>query len=338
MPNTDFLKFIIIGDLRQEYIIPVVGKAQEELLGGSTLYSAAGIGLWGENSGIVARVNESFPLEQIDAYERKGFDFSGVKVLTEALDSRSFYYYPDADTVISNNPLLCYSQIGESVPKLLLGFVNPPGRIDSRTISSVSTIRPNDFPAKYLDAQAAHLAPADFLTHSLIPSFLKQGSITTVTVNAGEGYMNPSFFDDIPTIVKGLHAFITSENKLRKLFEGRSTDLIEMTDAMGTYDTETIVVLLNSRGQLIYDTHSKKRWMLPAYPSLLADPTGYEDAFCGGYLTGYRASYSPLTGALYGNISASFAIEGTGPMFILGSLPGLAEARLEWLKNQVQDV
>lgn len=337
MPNSEFLKFIIVGGLRQEFIIPVEGKPQEELLGGSALYSAAGIGLWGENPGIVARVHESFPLEQVDTYKNKGFDFKGVKVLTEPLDMRSFYYYPDAETVVTNNPLACYTQIGESIPKLLLGYGNPPGRIDSRTLSSISTIRPNDFPPKYLDAQAAYVAQADFLTHSLIPAYLKQGSITTVTVNAGEGYMNPSFFDDVPTIVKGLHAFITSENKIRKLFEGRTTDLIGMIETLGGYGAEVIIVLLNSRGQLIYDVHTKKRWMLPPYPAHVVDPTGYEDAFCGGYLAGYRATYSPLSAGLQGNISASFAIEGSGPMFILGSLPGLAEARLEWLKNQIQD-
>ena len=54
------------------------------------------------------------------------------------------------------------------------------------------------------------------------------------------------------------------------------------------------------------------------------DTTGAGDAFCGGFLAGYCKHYDPLEGVLYGNISASLKLEGSGAFYPLDVLPGLA--------------
>ena len=59
----------------------------------------------------------------------------------------------------------------------------------------------------------------------------------------------------------------------------------------------------------------------------VVNPTGAGDAFCGGFLAGYRETYDPLEAALCGNISASLVVEGSGPFYALDVWPGLAEAR-----------
>jgi sugar/nucleoside kinase (ribokinase family) len=88
----------------------------------------------------------------------------------------------------------------------------------------------------------------------------------------------------------------------------------------------------------VYDSRSKDKWEIPAYPARLADPTGVGDAFCGGFLAGYRRTYDPLQAALYGNVSASLKLEGSGALYPLGTLSGLAEARLNVLKDLVRKV
>jgi len=77
---------------------------------------------------------------------------------------------------------------------------------------------------------------------------------------------------------------------------------------------------------------------VPAYPSRMADPTGAGDAFCGGFLAGYQKTFDPLQAALYGNVSASLKVEGSGAFYPLDILPGLAEARLSALKELVREV
>jgi len=68
----------------------------------------------------------------------------------------------------------------------------------------------------------------------------------------------------------------------------------------------------------------------------VVDPTGIGDAFCGGFLAGFRHTYDPLQAVLHGNISASMVIEGHGPFYALEALPGLAQARLEALRQSVR--
>ena len=70
----------------------------------------------------------------------------------------------------------------------------------------------------------------------------------------------------------------------------------------------------------------------------MVDPNGAGDAFCGGFLAGYRLTYEPLQAALYGNIAASLVVEGNGPFFALDALPGLAGARLEALRQSVRRI
>jgi ribokinase len=68
------------------------------------------------------------------------------------------------------------------------------------------------------------------------------------------------------------------------------------------------------------------------------DPTGAGDAFCGGFLAGYRRTFDPVQAAVYGNISASLVIEGQGPFYALDALSSLAEARFEALLPSVREV
>jgi sugar/nucleoside kinase (ribokinase family) len=112
--------------------------------------------------------------------------------------------------------------------------------------------------------------------------------------------------------------------------------LWEMAETLAGYGCEIIVIKRGSRGQYLYDHNTHTRWIIPAYPIQVADPTGAGDAFCGGFLAGYRSSYEPLYAALTGNISASMVIEGSHPYYALDALPGLAKARLEALRDRVR--
>jgi len=111
-----------------------------------------------------------------------------------------------------------------------------------------------------------------------------------------------------------------------------------MAEALAAYGCEMIVIKRGEGGQYLYDSAGRARWEVPAYPSRLVDPGGAGDAFCGGFLAGYRRSYDPLEATLYGNISASLVVEGTGPFYALDALPGLAQARLDALRQNVRRI
>jgi ribokinase len=111
-----------------------------------------------------------------------------------------------------------------------------------------------------------------------------------------------------------------------------------MAELLASFGCEIIVIKRGERGQLLYDASSRARWEIPSYPSQLVDPTGVGDAFCGGFLAGFRKTFDPLQAVLHGNISASIIIEGRGPLYALDALPGLTQARLEALRQSARRV
>ena len=87
---------------------------------------------------------------------------------------------------------------------------------------------------------------------------------------------------------------------------------------MAAFGCEMVVIRRGEGGQLVYDGARRARWEVPAYPVRVVSPTGAGDAFCGGFLAGYRETYDALEAALCGNISASLVVEGSGPFYALG--------------------
>jgi len=327
-----YLRYVVAGQLCRDFILPLEGRPALDVPGGGLIYAAVGLRIWDDHIGLVGRVGEDYPQEWLEEFARWGFDVRGIRVIPEAVELRRFIYDMDADP----NPLARFSQMGIPVPKALLGYTPPPAGIDSREKPTPLTLRWNDLPSEYLEATAAHLAPMDYLSHAVLPSLLRRGNVTTITLDPGAGYMTPAFWDAIPTIVRDITAFLVSEEKLRSLFEGRSSDPWEMAEALASYGCEVVVVKRGQQGQYVYDHARKKRWILPAYPARVVDPTGAGDAFCGGFLAGFRQHYDPLEAALWGNISASLVVEGCGPFYALDALPGLAHARLEALRDGVR--
>jgi sugar/nucleoside kinase (ribokinase family) len=329
---------LFAGKLSREFYITADEQPVEDVLGGNLLYAAVGAKIWDDALplGLLARVGEDFPQHWLDELARRGFDTRGVRVLPQAVDVRDFYIYTDTATRERGDPVRHFARLGIPLPKALLGYRDHSKALDSRTELSITSLRQGDLPNAYQGATAAHLCPMDFMTHSLLPNVLRQSGVTTVTLDPAPGYMNPTFFNDVPSLLPGLTAFIPAEEDLRLLFEGHAHDLWEMAEALASYGCGIVVIKRGARGQWLYDAASKSRWEIPAYPARLANPTGVGDAYCGGFLVGYRRTYDPLEAALYGNISAAIVSEGSGVFFALDVLPGLAEARMEALRQLVR--
>jgi len=333
-------RFLVAGRITRQYLVLPSEKPVLDVPGGNVLYAAVGVSVWEPEPppAIVARVGEDYPQEWLDGFERHGMDTRGVRVLPQAVDVRSLLTYTTRAVRSSEDPVALFARLGLPFPKELLGYRDGASNLDSRTQLQLTSLRQGDIPPDFLDASAAHLCPVDYLTHSLLPAVLRQAEFTTVTLDPSPGYMNPTFWDEVPALVTGLTAFLPSEEEIRTLFQGRSTDLWEMAAALAAYGCEIIVIKRGEGGQLLYDAVARTRWEITAYPARVADPTGAGDAFCGGFLAGYRRTYDPLEAALYGSVSASLVMEGTGPFYALDALPGLAQARLEAVRQAVRKI
>ena len=331
-------RFLIAGQLRREYVILPSNQALLDVPGGNLLYAAVGVAVWEPDPppAVVARVGEDYPTEWLEEFARHDLDTRGIRVLSQPVDLRSFTAYTSRSSYSTDDPVTHFARLGLPFPRELLGYRSPVNQIDSRTRLLPNTIRQADFPPDFLDASAAHICPIDYLTHTLLPAVLRQAEFTTVTLDPSPGYMNPTYWNEVPALLTGLTAFLPSEEELRSLFQGQSEDLWEMAEAVAAFGCELVVIKRGEGGQLVYDSARRARWEVPAYPVHVVDPTGAGDAFCGGFLAGYRKSYDAMEAALFGNISASLVVEGTGPFYALDALPGLAQARLDALRQSVR--
>jgi ribokinase len=328
-------QFLVFGKLKREYLLPPTGPERLDVAGGSLLYAAAGLRVWESEIGLVARVGNDYPREWLNACIARGLDTFGIRILPKNIDVREFLAYDESFEASRINPVSQFARRGMTFPKSLLGY-QPPD--DKKKPDPESMLIVTDIPSDYLLARAALLCSMDIVTQTQLIAGMKRGSVHTFILEPGHDAMTPKARRGLPTLLHGVTAFIPSQEELCNLFWGETHDLWEMARSISKYGCEYVVIKCGARGQLLYDANRKRRWEIPAYPARLADPTGAGDAFCGGFLAGYCKNYDPLEGVLYGNVSASLKVEGSGAFYPLDVLPGLAEARLSALRDMVREV
>jgi hypothetical protein len=330
--------FLIAGKLSREYLLPPTGQPLIDAPGGSLLYASGGLMVWEKNIGLLGRVGEDYPRPWLREFEKKGLDVRGVKILPQSVDLRSFIAYTDMYQRSNASPVSHFARRGMTFPKSLLGYQPDTERHEDKRQLNLLQPAASDIPKDYHVALAVHLCPLDFVNQSQLMLALKGGSIGTLSLDPSPHYLNPGFWKDLRVVLQGVTIFHPSEEELRNLFWGETHDLWAMAEKLCEYGCEIVVVKRGVQGQMIYDSKSKRRWELPAYPSRMADPTGAGDAFCGGYLAGFVKTNDPLEAAFYGSVSASLKVEGTGPFYPLDVLPGLAEARLNAIRQLARAV
>jgi sugar/nucleoside kinase (ribokinase family) len=328
-------QFLVFGQLTREYLLPAVGHPRLDVAGGSLLYAAAGLRVWESEIGLVGRVGNDYPREWLNHCQTRGFDTSGIRIISRNLDVREFIAYSEAFEANRINPVSHFARRDMIFPKSLLGY-QPPD--DKKKPDRDSMLIVTDIPNDYLTARAALLCPMDLVTQTQLIAGMKLGSVHTFVLDPGPATMTRTARRELPALLNGVTAFLPSQEELCNLFWGETYDLWKMAEAVSMYGCEYVVIKCGSRGQLLFDANNKRKWEIPAYPARLADPTGAGHAFCGGFLAGYCKNYDPLEGVLYGNVSASLKLEGSGAFYPLDVLPGLAEARLGALRNMVRAV
>ena len=328
---------VLVGRLRQEFLLPARTAPYLNQPGGNLAYAATSFLLWGGKPGLVSRVNKSFPAEWLEQLEGQGVDIAGVRQANELIDDRFFVTYTSELQAHYENPITWFADRQLAFPPELLSYNPTIPNYCSKSEYRPDSIRVNDIPQPYLDASSAHICPIDFISHKILPSLLKGGMVSILTMRACNCYMDPIFWEDIRALITDVTAFMMTDAQALKLFQGRSVDLWEIAGILAGYGPEYILINAKDGTLMVYSRFKHKRWLIPAYPGKPSDPTGMLDAFDAGFLAGYRKDYDVIQAALCGLVSASFCMEGSGPFYLLECLPGLKEARLKVLSQGVME-
>jgi sugar/nucleoside kinase (ribokinase family) len=330
--------FLLAGKLQNEYILPPSGLPVIDKQGGNLLYAAGGLAVWDTHASLVTRVGKDYPKEWLDDLKARGFDVQGIRVQPHSIDLRFFTAYTEKNERSQTNAVSHFAKRQLQFPKALLGYQPPDeSKLDPRTIDPVSPSA-LDIPKEFRETSYVHICPLDFTSQSQLVNLFRGGSNQTVSLDPASNYMNPTFWRDLRLVLQGVKIFLPSEEELRALFWGETNDLWEMARKVSEYGPQIVVVKRGTLGQIVYDAVQNKKYEIPAYASRVEDPTGVGDAFCGGFLAGYQKTHDPLKAALFGSVSASLKIEGSGAFHTLEVMPGLAEARLHALEQMAREV
>jgi ribokinase len=332
------IEYACAGGMREDYYITAAGEVHLHELGGNALYAAVGARLWAEHIGLLSRVGENFPREWLETIARRGIDTRGVKIVPGPQDTRTFYAYRSLEERADTDPAAHFARVGQPLPPALDNYRTSTDGQEARTQFGPLALRPSEVPQSYLHARAAHLAPYDFVVHHTLPVTLRQEGVRVITCDPSVRYMQPAFSQEVRQIVHGLDAFLPSEMEVRNFFRDQTDDLWQCAEALGAMGAKIVVLKLGARGQYVYETDSRSKWHVPAYAARVKDVTGAGDSYCGGFLVGLAQSGDPVTAALHGSVSASLVIEGVGALYALDGTPGLAQARLQSLRDSVRRV
>lgn len=327
-------QFLIFGNLAREFLLPATGQPRLDVPGGSLLYAAGGLRVWEPDVGLVGRVGDDYPRAWLNECKTRGMDTSGIKILPQKLDVRDFIAYTDTFESSRINPISHFSRRGYTFPKSLLAY-QPPG---DRPPTEARRLFVGDIPDEYLSARAALICPMELSTQNQLIAGLKRGRTHTFVLDPSAEDMKVTAKRQLPAFLNGVTALILSQEKIRNLFWGETHDLWKMAEAVSMYGCEYVVIKCGAHGQLLFIAGDKRKFEIPAYPARMADPTGAGAAFNGGFLAGYCRNYDPLEGVLFGSVSASLKVEGSGVFYPLEVMQGLAEARLNAVQGLVREV
>lgn len=330
------IRLVVIGGLREDYFITHDGRVRLGELGGNAVYAAVGAAVWDAQVALVSRVGSNYPMHWLAEIEQAGFETTGVRVLPDPHDTRTFYAYLTPEERVDTNPRTHFLRIGHPLPEALHEYRSSTVGQDQRTHFAPLAVRPDELEFAGGSPLGAHLSPGDFLSHSLLPAQLRELGVRTVTLDPSLRYMEPGFRRELRILVNGLDAFLPSEAEALSFFQPHPPNTWAMAEALSSYGCSVVVIKRGAAGQHIWDRAGGRRWHVPAYPVRVVDVTGAGDAYCGGFLAGLSQTGDPLEAGLWGSVSASLAIEGTGALYALGAAPGLASARLESLRASVR--
>jgi sugar/nucleoside kinase (ribokinase family) len=333
MPKASFIKTMIIGNITNDFIINVDGKASNQIPGGSLLYAAAGAKMWSDEIGLVGRYSEGFPLYFLERLEMLGFDIRGVVKDSRIFESRRFFAWRDAEHLEVDNPVAHYARYGLTFPHDLLGFHIENLPSDEYIWRHIYSNFQTNLPKEFLNITAALICPMDFSTQVKMVNLLESNSINTMVISPSSAYMKPDYIDKLHVLIKGATAFITNETDLTNLCHLRARDIWEMMEIISAMGCQSVLVSCGMNGYLLYDAGTGKRFKLPIYPVRWVDPTGSGEVFAGAFLGEYKNSYDLVRSLLYASVSVSIAVEGSGPFYCLEALHGLAEARFQKMQQ-----
>jgi sugar/nucleoside kinase (ribokinase family) len=303
------VNLVTFGYLTLDDLVLEDGRVLRDTLGGGALFSAIGARAWGPSVGIHSCVGEDYPDAYRSRIEAAGLDLTGVRVGP----ARSLRLWLLEESGLHKQQL----------PKLA------SGRVEEMDAGR------GPLPERYHTAHGFHVATSlPAAQAAAIRSIRAIAPTAVVTLDI----WTESFFDLAPyrdpRLLAQVDAFLPSDKEVEALWGLKN--VTATMRKLATQGPRAVAVKRGEAGSLLYDRQRDRVWNIPSVPTTAVDTTGAGDAYCGGFLAGLVATGDPLEAALWGTVSASFAVEDHGAQAGMGIEREQADRRLEELRPRVE--
>jgi sugar/nucleoside kinase (ribokinase family) len=282
---------VIAGNLTVDDTVLPDGRTAMGAIGGDVLYTGLGAALWTQEVGVLSRVGEDFPTEQLDRVRAAGLDTAGL--------------------VSCAGPSIRYWVVYEWDGRRHFIQRTVENRLDALSPE------PDDLPPAYVSAaRAFHVAAIPFgQADRLVRAAALLPSAPLITLDTHEDFV-AGYQDRLTGLLPLLGAFLPSREEVALWFgdddpERHIGDLL----ALGP---RVAVIKMGADGALVQQRGQPRPRLIPIVPVTALDVTGAGDAFCGGFVARFAAGADPYEAAMAGAVSASFAVEAYGIHGLLG--------------------
>jgi sugar/nucleoside kinase (ribokinase family) len=295
-----------IGGISIDTVLGADGGYTEGLLGGNAVYGAWGASLWldGGHAQVIGLVGGDFPDQWLRAMADAGISVDGVEVIESLATALWSAAYVDGD----QRGALDRRGSPAALVAATQTFTEPtwdtaePGELEPHL---------GDHDQFLAGLGAAHCAPVQpsVLLHNL--RALRRHPVT-VLVDPGEesGAWTSTVTAEV---LDRSDVYCPS---LDDLAEPAREDPLGTAARLCALGPDTVVVKLGSSGSLVYS--GGRNAVIPAAPSLLVDPTGAGDSYCGAFAAALVRFGDPFVAGVLASATASIAVEHRGLIDLLG--------------------
>ena len=323
--------YLFFGRITLDDIVTADGRLHPEVLGGGAVYAAVGARLWSDSVGVAARVPAAFPRERLLLLEANAIQLDAVDTSSRDHPFHVFFAYQTRGLRRDGQLASQFLRTGEPVPAHWRASGMEPS-VD------LPDPRPADGGPAVGHCLACHLAALPLSAATLLCADLRQKGVPRILLDPPSAAMDAQYWPAFGLLLRDVDVVLISARQIARLFQPTRPTLLEAARDLGAHGPALVIIKRGAQGQLVYLPRTGEHRTVPAYPAQVRDVTGAGHAYCGGFTVGLVETGDPVEAALRGGVSASFAVEGTGPLYPLDASPGLAEARLAALRAATRQV
>ncbi len=317
---------VVLGCLTLDSVMTAAGECLPQTFGGNVIYSALGARVWNDRVGAVSRYGTGYPDAAFELLRSLGIDTDGIRHVGMPHGRQIAFCYADDGSRSRVFPPDVIARIPDQ---------DRPRFVDVSLLPDAAerwlAFAPNgdDIPhAWWSSMTAVHCAAMPVATQRHIARSARAYRGSTLHLQVDSLWHDPQRpeIDHAGSLFDHIDVLLPSEADVQTFDPHRALD--GAVDELLARGAKTVVLKLGSRGCQLYGRGRGLIAEVPVVDVKVVDPTGAGDAFCGGFLAGFKATGDLVMAARYGTVSASYAVEARGLDGLIRFTPNDAAERL----------